>query len=206
MSAIRSVLLYSLIGFVFANAYGQRTFAADVSPVENLKTGIAIMAEAKPPQASHKAGVDQGLTDAVRVFLAEYTDIQYAARLILSKYWQDATPEQQDRFVAAFNNLVTKKIAVLASDIEFESVRIAPFLGDLEDTPLSIQATFRNADDLVINFILVTHERDGHWLIFDVVAEGVSYVKTFRNQVNGEVTDIGLEAMINRFEERSTEP
>ena len=55
-----------------------------------------------------------------------------------------------------------------------------------------------------IHFVLIIHEREGSWLIFDVIAEGVSYIKTYRNQLAGEVADIGLEAMIKRFELRST--
>jgi len=161
------------------------------------------MAQAKAKYGSLSDGDEQELVNAVRLFLAEYTDVKYAARLILSRHWEAATPEQRDRFVAAFDNLVTTRVAILVPDIEFDSVRIESYLGDVEDAPLMIRATFRNTDNQITHFVLVTHKREGNWLIFDVIAEGVSYVKTYRNQVNGEIEDIGLEAMLQRFELRS---
>lgn len=171
-----------------------------------VKAGVEILADAKPVLGGHHESDERDLVNAATLFLSEHTDVHYAARLILSAHLDSATPEQNDRFVVAFNDLITNKIVILVPDIEFESVRIDPFLGDMEDTPIKIQATFRNDNNQIINFVLVTHKREGRWLIFDVIAEGVSYVKTYRNQVNGEVADIGLEAMINRFELRSTGP
>jgi ABC-type transporter MlaC component len=67
-----------------------------------------------------------------------------------------------------------------------------------------IRSTFRTSKKETIHFVLAIHERQGRWLIFDVIAEGVSYVKTHRNQITGEIADIGIEAMIERFEIRST--
>ena len=67
-----------------------------------------------------------------------------------------------------------------------------------------IRTTFRTSDKQTINFVLVIYERKGRWLIFDVIAEGVSYVKTYRYQFTGEIADTGIESMIERFEIRST--
>jgi len=205
LSAIRQILVFSLVCIVLADSCGRRAHATDISPVDVIEAGVAIMAQAKAKYGSRSEGDEQELLNAVRLFLAEYTDVQYAARLILSRHWETATSEQRDRFVAAFDNLVTTRVAILVPDIEFDSVRIEPFLGDTEDIPLMIQATFRNTDNQITHFVLVTHKRKGNWLIFDVIAEGVSYVKTYRNQVNGEIEDIGLEAMLKRFELRSSE-
>ena len=203
MSAIRPVLVFSLICFALAYSYGESVHAIDTPPDDMVKAGIARLADAKPMHGNHNESNEQDFVDAIRLFLAEYTDVHYAARLILSTHWDTATPEQRDRFVEAFNNQVTNRLVMLVPDVEFGSVRIDPFLGDIEETPLMIQATFQNSDKQTVHFALVTHQWEGRWLIFDVIAEGVSYVKTHRNQLTGEIAEIGLEAMIERFELRS---
>ena len=165
---------------------------------------MARLAAAALVHANHGESSEQELVDAVRLFLAENTDIHYAARLIFATYWETATPKQRERFVKAFNNQVTNLLVKFVPDVDFASIRIDPFLGDSEETPLMIRSTFRTSKKETIHFALVIHERQGRWLIFDVIAEGVSYVKTHRNQFTGVIADIGIEAMIERFEIRST--
>jgi len=165
---------------------------------------MAKLAAATLVHDNHGESSEQDLVDAVRLFLAEYSDVHYAARLIFAGYWETTTPAQRDRFVEIFNNQVTHLLVKLVPDIDFGSVRIDPFLGDTEETPLMIRVTFRTSDKQTINFVLVIHEGKGRWLIFDVIAEGVSYVKTYRHQFTGEIADTGIEATIERFVIRST--
>ena len=171
-----------------------------------VKAGFAKLADAARIHGNHSSSSEQDLVDSVRLFLTEYTDIHHAAHLVIATHWKTATPEQRNRFVEAYNSHVTNLLVKFVPKIDFGSLRIDPFLGDTEETPLTIQATFRTSDEQTTQFVLVIHEREGRWLIFDVISGGVSYVKTFRNQFSGEITDIGLEAMIKRFEVRIAEP
>ena len=204
LSAIRPILVFGLICIALLCSSGRGVHAADTLPDDMVKAGMAKLADAALAHGNYSEISEQDLADAVRLFLAEYTDVHYAARLIFATYWETATPGHRDRFVESFNNQFAHLLVKFVLDIDFGSVRIDPFLGDTEETPLMIRVTFRNSDKEAIHFVLVIHEREGRWLIFDVVAEGVSYVKTYRNQFTGEVADIGLEATIERFEIRST--
>ena len=203
LSAIRQILVFSLIciALVCSSARGVQ---ADTLPDDMVRAGMAKLADAALAHGNRSESSEQDLVDAVHLFLAEYTDVHYAARLIFGANWANATPGQRDRFVETFNNQVANLLVKLVPDIDFGSVRIDPFLGDSEETPLMIRSTFRTSKKETIHFVLVIHERQGRWLIFDVVAEGVSYVKTHRNQFTGVIADIGIEAMIERFEIRST--
>ena len=202
--AIRSILVFGLICIVLLCSSGREVHAADTLPDDMVQAGMAKLADAALAHGNHSESSEQDLVDDVRLFLAKYTDIHYAARLIFGANWANATPGQRDRFVETFNNQVANLLVKLVLDIDFGSVRIDPFLGDSEETPLMIRSTFRTSKKETIHFALVIHERQGRWLIFDVVAEGVSYVKTHRNQFTGVIADIGIEAMIERFEIRST--
>jgi len=204
LSAIRSVLVFGLICIALVCASGMRVHAADTLPDDMVKAGMARLAAAALVHANHGESSEQELVDAVRLFLAENTDIHYAARLIFATYWETATPKQRERFVKAFNNQVTNLLVKFVPDVDFASIRIDPFLGDVEETPLMIRTTFQTSDKQTIHFDLVIRERNGCWFIFDVIAEGVSYVKTYRYQFTSEIADTGLDAMIERFEIRST--
>ena len=203
LSAIRQILVFSLIciALVCSSARGVQ---ADTLPDDMVRAGMAKLADAALAHGNRSESSEQDLVDAVHLFLAEYTDVHYAARVMIASYWETLTPEQRGRFVKAFNNHVTNLLVKLVPDIDFRSLRIDPFLGDTEETPLMIRATFRNSGKQTIHFVLVIHEREGRWLIFDVIAEGISYVRTHRNQFTGEIANTGFEAMIERFEIRIT--
>jgi phospholipid transport system substrate-binding protein len=203
LSAIRPILVFGLICIALLCSSGRGVHAADTLPDDMVKAGMAKLADAALAHGNYSETSEQDLADAVRLYLAEYTDVHYAARLIFSTYWETATPGQRDRFVESFNNQVAHLLVRFVPDMDFGSLRVDPFLGDTEETPLMIRVTFRKSDMETVHFVMVIHEREGRWLIFDVVAEGVSYVKTYRNQFTGEAADIGLEATVERFEIRS---
>ena len=165
---------------------------------------MAKLADAARLHGDHGESSEQDLVDAVRLFLMEYADVDYAASLIIASYWEDATFEQRDRFVEAFNDQVTNLLVKFVPIVDFGSVRIDPFSGDTEETPFMIRATFQTSDKQTIHFDLVIYENKGRWLIFDVSAEGISYIKTYRYQFTREIADAGLEAMIERFVLRSS--
>ena len=203
LSAIRPILVIGLVCIVLLCSSGRGVHAADTLPDDMVQAGMAKLADAALVHRNHSESSKQDLADAVRLFLEEYTDVHYAARLICAAYWETAKPGQRDRFVETFNNQVAHLLVKFVPDIDFDSVRVDPFLGDTGETPLKIRVTFPTNDNETIHFDMVIHERQGRWLIFDVSAEGVSYVKTYRNQFTGEIADIGLEATIERFEIRS---
>lgn len=204
MSATRPVLVFVLICIALLCSSGGRVYAVDSLPDDMVKAGMMKLADAGRLHGNSNDSSEQELVDAVRTFLAEFTDVSYAARLISASYWNTATPEQRQRFVAAFNGQVINLVANLIPEVDFDSVRIEPFPGDTTETPLKIQATFRTNDMQTIHFVLVIHERKGRWLIFDVIAEGISYVKTYRYQFTSEISDTGLDATIERLVIRSS--
>lgn len=203
MSAIRPILVFGLLCIALACLNSSGAHAADNNPDDTVKAGMAKLADAAHVYGNQDEMREQKLEGAIRLFLEQYTDVNYAARLIIANHWGAAMPQQRDRFVEAFNNQVTHLLARFVPNIDFEGIRIEPFHGDIEETPFVIRATFRTFEEETIHFDLVIHELNGRWLIFDVMVEGVSYVKTYRYQFSGEIADTGLDATIQRFEIRS---
>ena len=104
LPAIRPVLFLSLICMALLCSSGKRVHAAGTLPDDMVKTGIASLADAALVHGNRSESSERGLEDAVRLFLAEYADVHYAARLILASNWEATTPEQRVRFVKAFNS------------------------------------------------------------------------------------------------------
>jgi len=138
--------------------------------------------------------------ELVEKYLLPHFDIQYSARLVLGKHWADAKPEQRERFATAFyHTLVDNYGSALA---EFTSDRLKVFPTKVE--PNADRATVRtevvrdNGDKVPVSYSL-RKTPDG-WKAWDVVIEGISYVKSFREDFGSEIDQKGLDAVIQRIE------
>ncbi|MFI4891165.1 MAG: phospholipid-binding protein MlaC [Steroidobacterales bacterium] len=127
-------------------------------------------------------------------------DSEYAARLVLGQTWRSATPEQRKRFADAFYHSLLRNYGTALIDFTADKFVVLPYKGD----PADMQATVRtevkrsNGDKVPVNFTL--HRTDAGWKAWDVVIEGVSYVKSFRTDLGSEIQQKGLDEVITRLE------
>lgn len=132
--------------------------------------------------------------------LLPHFDTDYAAQLVLAQHWRTATPDQRKRFVAALYNALLKTYGGALADFTADRLKILPFRGD----PTATQATVRtvvtrsNGQEIPVDYRL-RKTADG-WKAFDVVIEGISYVRNYRNDLGSEVSQKGLDAVIARLE------
>jgi phospholipid transport system substrate-binding protein len=50
------------------------------------------------------------------------------------------------------------------------------------------------------------HQKEGTWKVYDVIAEGISIVATFRAAVNAEVKKYGIDGLIARLNAKNARP
>ncbi len=198
--AVRQLLFLAMVTIMCSTAAASGT--GSLQPFELARSGVAdLEAAAESYHQAHGDGAAQ-LESDVRQFLDNFADVEVAARLILASHWKTASPQQRQEFTRAFDRHVTSLLVDLVPGVDFASVSIEPLPEEPVDSPLLIKATFLTSDQKLIHFVLVVHEREGRWRIMDVIAEGISYVKLYRTQFGREVTDLGMDAMIRRFESR----
>jgi phospholipid transport system substrate-binding protein len=127
-------------------------------------------------------------------------DTEYAARLVLGQTWRTATPEQRKRFVDAFYHSLLRNYGSALVDFTADRFVILPYKGDPNDTTATVRTEVKrsNGDKVPVNFSL--RKVDGVWKAWDVVIEGISYVKSFRTDFGSEIQQKGLDEVINRLE------
>jgi phospholipid transport system substrate-binding protein len=133
-------------------------------------------------------------------YLLPHFDTEYAARLVLAQYWRTATDDQKKRFIDAFyHSLLTNYGSALA---EFTSDRLKVFPTNL--TPGDDRATVRteikrdSGDRIAVNYSM-RKEADG-WKAYDVNIDGISYVKSYREDFGAQIQQQGIESVITRLQ------
>src|SRR5262249_17561840 len=120
--------------------------------------------------------------------------------LVLGRHWRTASPEQRQRFIDAFYKSLLRNYGSALADFTADRLKVFPANVD----PSSDRATVRtevkrsNGTAVPVNYSL-RKTADG-WRAWDVVIEGISYVKSFRDDFGAEIDQKGLDAVIDRME------
>jgi phospholipid transport system substrate-binding protein len=127
-------------------------------------------------------------------------DSEYSARLVLGQTWRTATPDQRKRFVDAFYHSLLRNYGTALLNFTSDKFVILPYKGDPGDTQATVRTEVRKdtGEKVPVNFSL--HKTDAGWKAWDVVIEGISYVKSFRTDFGSEIQQKGLDEVINRLE------
>jgi phospholipid transport system substrate-binding protein len=127
-------------------------------------------------------------------------DTEYAARLVLGQTWRTATPEQRKRFVDAFYHSLLRNYGAALVDFTADRFVILPYKGDPGDMTATVRTEVKRSsgDKVPVNFSL--RKTDTGWKAWDVVIEGISYVKSFRTDFASEIQQKGLDEVIKRLE------
>jgi phospholipid transport system substrate-binding protein len=127
-------------------------------------------------------------------------DTEYAARLVLGQTWRTASPEQRKRFVDAFYHSLLRNYGAALVNFTADRFVILPYKGDAGDNMATVRTEVKreSGDKVPVNFSL--RKTDGVWKAWDVVIEGISYVKSFRTDFGSEIQQKGLDEVITRLE------
>jgi phospholipid transport system substrate-binding protein len=131
-------------------------------------------------------------------------DSEYAARLVLGQYWRTATPDQRKRFIDAFYHSLLRNYGNALLNFTADRFLILPYKGDPGDVQATVRTEVKKStgEKVAVNFSL--HKTDSGWKAWDVVIDGISYVKSFRTDFAAEIQQKGLDEVISRMEKEGT--
>ncbi len=142
-----------------------------------------------------------------------YFDVPFAARLVLGRYWRTATPAQRQQFVNAFESSLFTNYGSALLGFQSNRLRVLPARAAPDATNAIVRTEIRRDDGstVQVNFALhkVTQGVEGagaEWKAWDVIVEGVSYVKSFRDDFGSEIEQQGLDSVIQRLQHGEKPP
>ncbi len=124
---------------------------------------------------------------------------------VLGKYWRRASKEQKLRFIQAFRTLLVRTYGTALLDYTDQEIRFLPLRDDPANGDVTVRSEVRQpgGKSIAINYRL--HRRNGVWKVYDVSVDGVSLVANYRTSFATEIRQQGLDALIERLEQRNRE-
>jgi len=209
---IQSVKAFIQVGFISGLLAAGSAFAADAAPATAVDTsGPSQLIESSANVIL--GGIDArraefrkdpaGLYELVENTLLPHFDTPYAAQLVLGQHWRNATAEQRKRFVDAFYKSLLYTYGDAMVDFTADRLKVYPTKVAPEDTRATVRTEVKRSNGTKVAVNYTMRKANGEWKAWDVVIDGISYVKSYREDYGAEVQQKGLDAVIARLEARA---
>jgi phospholipid transport system substrate-binding protein len=126
-------------------------------------------------------------------------DREYAARLVLGAHWRNATAEQRQQFAAALFRRLLRTYSASVAEWSADRVKLLPLRSDPAALQVTVRTQVTDSRGSIVPVDFRLHQTADGWKIFDVIVDGVSYVRNYHDDTDAEVTQKGLDAAIARL-------
>ncbi|WP_207476961.1 MlaC/ttg2D family ABC transporter substrate-binding protein [Arenibaculum pallidiluteum] len=144
-----------------------------------------------------------------RAILQEGFDVPYIGRFVLGRYWQQATPQQQQEYLQLVERMIVDIYADRFAQYAGQDLAVDQNLKILgtraegeTDTIVSSQIVPANAPPVAVDWRV--RDRDGRRKVIDVAVENVSMSVTQRNEFASVIQRGGgqVEALLQALRQR----
>ena len=165
-----------------------------------VEEAIVLLDQAIDGHRDELANDQEALFALINEILLPRFNRKYAAQLVLGKNWKAADATQRERFINAFYNQLFCQYASAVLDFDFANLRVSPFRGDLSKKRTIVKTTVRLDDGTPVTVDYGFADRGDGWEMFDVTIDGISYIRNYRVEIDGEIRATSLDAVIERLE------
>ena len=138
--------------------------------------------------------------------LMPYIDYKYAALKAMGRYVRDATPDQRQRFVNAFEGYLVSTYAQAFTAYTNQQVEFEPpqsYEGQ-KQVLVDVKIVEPGRPPINIGF-KIRRLKNGTWKAFDMVAEGVSLLRSKQAEMDTLIRQEGLDKVIKMLDEKAND-
>ncbi|OPZ31197.1 MAG: putative phospholipid-binding protein MlaC precursor [Lentisphaerae bacterium ADurb.BinA184] len=166
---------------------GESAAGSADSVMRRLADDVLAVARSGDADEAAKLAKIEGLVDGA-------FDFRLMSRLVLGEQWAGLSAEQQATFTGEFRRLLLNSYASKVVHYEGETVEFTGLTEKAGKADVRTRLVARDAA-FAIDYRLV-ERADGQWLIYDVVIDGVSFLKTYISQYRAVLKSKGFEELI----------
>lgn len=194
---------YTRLAIIAAALISAAPLASADSPNSVIEESVTALTEKLDGRKAELAANRPALYELIDSILLPRFDRKFAAQAVLAKHWRTASNEQRERFIEAFYQALMRRYADGILEFDPNRITVLPFRGDDTKKRTKVRTTVELDDGskVAVDYDLV--KRGSDWLVFNVVVEGVSYIRNFRAELDSEINGSSLDAVIARLEQEA---
>jgi phospholipid transport system substrate-binding protein len=123
----------------------------------------------------------QEKADRFRTLFKQFFDIPAIARFTLGRFWKVAQPDEQAKFLTAFEDVIVYTWTRRFSEYNGQTLQVQSTAPDGDDGAL-VSSTIVGKDIQPIAVAWRLRKREDGWRVVDIIVEGVSMALTYRQE------------------------
>ena len=196
-----------LLGLALAiYAKGANAAAAALEPAEIVQETSEKILKILNKDAENLRNNPQEAQRLVDEVFLPVIDVKAFSKLTLSHNWSKASSEQRKRFIKEFKGMLMRTYTKYLVDYAGVKVKIVPKKAAKSDPKRRVVYTEiaqPGKPPLPVDYSFWFN--DGKWKAYNVTVDGLSLVHLFRTEFNREVSDTGIDALIDRLAKTNLE-
>jgi len=173
-------------------------------PDEFIEDVTHALWQALAQNREHFAQDPKALKAFVEKAVLPHVAVEKMARYAMGKFWRKASRAQQQRFVAAFTDMLLRSYANTLLNLKIQSMRVAKVVpGKRGRYQVEQQVVRENAPETKVVYRVYWDKKAQRWKIYDVVAENVSLLLNYRKVFTTELQKKGIDQVIEELEAKN---
>ncbi|MCY0387843.1 ABC transporter substrate-binding protein [Robbsia sp. Bb-Pol-6] len=149
-----------------------------------------------------KAGDMARITQLVNEKLLPHTDFRRTTRLALGRFWNQATPAQQDQLVKQFEMLLIHTYAGATAKVGDQTVRVKPLRATPDQSDVVVHTEVMSQGRAYPVDYRLEKTPEG-WKIYDVNVLGAWLIQAYRQQFAAQVQQSGVAGLLTFLTQRN---
>ena len=192
-------MLKQLTGlFLIATILGAAAVQAETTPTEDVRTSVeAVIALLKDDQ------LDRDIRrDKMREVIDKRFDFRAMSQRTLATNWKKASDSEKQKFTELFAELIQNSYV---SKIESYTNEPREYPAEKKKGRKAVVTTLiiTSSAEIPVNYSV--YQKDGSWLVYDVIIEGVSLISNYRSSYQEIVKKDGFDGLLARMDEKIRE-
>ncbi|WP_425570329.1 MlaC/ttg2D family ABC transporter substrate-binding protein [Pigmentiphaga soli] len=173
-------------------------------PNELIQQAANNVLEAIRKDQELKSGSLDRVNQAVDELILPYVDFETTTRLAAGRAWRSATPEQRQRLVQEFRNMLVRTYGGAVSNITPQArVDMKPFRAEPGATDVVVRTMVSDGQREPVQVDYRLEKTPNGWKIYDLNVLGVWFIQNYRNQFSSIVARDGVEGLIRALSDRN---
>lgn len=198
--------LLSLIVLFFSFAFSAQAEIDKTDPFKLVQVVAHDLFERIANEQGEISKDPELLRKVVAEQLAPYINHRYAAAKVLGTHYKKATAEQRKEFFEAFRQYLIATYAgilTLYKDQKVVFEPASPIKGKI--VQVKVRVLDEGRPDIEIGFKLRKNKK-GEWSAFDMVAEGISVLKSKQSELQGIIRQQGVPSVTQLLLDKAAKP
>lgn len=132
-------------------------------------------------------------------------DFHRTTQIAMGRFWNQASPEQQQQIQDGFKTLLIRTYAGALSNVKNQTVTYKPFRADPADTDVVVRSTVNNNGEPVALDYRMEKTANG-WKVYDINISGLWLSETYKNQFADVISKKGgVAGLVQFLDERNAQ-